>query len=97
MLRCPFSLERMIRVTDGGQVICLAEKNAPGRFPTPAGPDLFGDVARNFQVFDPLDLIVELTRHIPDTRKHLTRSFGFYFLRGARSPRQSPGHARRRR
>ena len=51
----------------------------------PAGGDLFGGspgvspgVARNFQVFDALDFIAELTQHIPDARRHLTRYFGFY-------------------
>jgi hypothetical protein len=81
MLRCPFSLERMIRVTDQGTVLYLAEKNAPQRFPDPARADLFGGspgVARNFQVFEALDFIAELTQHIPEPRKHLVRYFGFY-------------------
>ena len=78
MLRCPFSLQRMIRVTDEGKVIYRAEKPDCQRFPEPADPDLFGDVARNFQVFDPLDFIAELTQHIPDPRKHLVRYCGFY-------------------
>ncbi len=81
MLRCPFSLARMIRVTDQGQVIYLAEKNAPQRFPKPASENLFADVSRNFQLFDPLDFIAELTQHIPDTRKHLVRYFGWYSSR----------------
>ncbi len=78
MLRCPFSLERMIRVTNDGKVIYLAEKKACRRFPKPASPDLFGGVSRNFQVFDPLDFIAELTQHIPEPRRHLVRYFGFY-------------------
>jgi hypothetical protein len=81
MLRCPFSLERMIRVTEQGKVIYLAEKKACRRFPMPASPDLFSGpsgVARNFQVFDALDFIAELTQHIPDPRKHLVRYFGWY-------------------
>ncbi len=78
MLRCPFSLDRMIRVTDEGKVLYLAEKKTPRRFPKPASGDLLGHVARNFQVFDPLDFIAELTQHIPDTRRHLTRYFGWY-------------------
>ena len=81
MLRCPFSLARMIRVTDQGQVIYLAEKNGPQRFPKQASENLFGDVSRNFQLFDPLDFIAELTQHIPDTRKHLVRYFGWYSSR----------------
>ena len=63
------------------RVIYLAEKNAPQRFPKPASENLFGDVSRNFQLFDPLDFIAELTQHIPDTRKHLTRYFGWYSSR----------------
>jgi hypothetical protein len=78
LLRCPFSLQRLIKVTPGGQVLYLAEKRACRRFPRPASPDLFGDVARNFQVFDPLDFIAELTQHVPQPRKHLVRYFGFY-------------------
>ena len=48
-------------------------KKACRRFPKPAGGDLFGGspgvspgVARNFQVFDALDFIAQLTQHIPD-------------------------------
>ena len=75
MLRCPFSLQRMLRVTAEGKVLYLAEKKTPRRFSNPASADLFGGVARNFQLFDPL-LFSELTQHIPDTRKHLGRNFG---------------------
>jgi hypothetical protein len=87
MLRCPFSLQRVIRVTPEGQVLYRAENKEPRHFPKPASPDLFGGVARrsarrlstgNFQLFDPLDFIAELTQHIPDARKHLVRSFGWY-------------------
>ena len=78
MLRCPFSIQRVIRVTDQGQVLYRAEKTTPHRFPRPASPDLFGDTARNFQLFDPLDFIAELTQHIPDARKHPGRAFGWY-------------------
>jgi hypothetical protein len=112
MLRCPFSLQRLIRVTDEGKVIYRAEKPDCHPFPQPAGPDLFGGVSRNFQVFDPLDFIAELTQHIPDTRKHLTHYFGFYSCAargrrakahaahdaaaGADNSRTSPHQARRR-
>ena len=78
MLRCPFSLQRLIRVTDQGKVIYLAEKKTCRRFPKPASPDLFNGTARNFQVLDALDFIAELTQHIPDPRTHLVRYFGFY-------------------
>jgi hypothetical protein len=35
-------------------------------------------VARNFQVFDPLDFIAELTQHVPEPNKHLVRYFAWY-------------------
>ena len=67
-------------------MIYLAEKKACRRFPKPAGGAIFGGVspgvspgvARNFQVFDALDFIAELTQHIPDPRTHLVRYFGWY-------------------
>ena len=37
MLRCPFSLEQLIRVTEQGKVIYLAENRSRQRFPA-AGP-----------------------------------------------------------
>ena len=74
MLRCPVSLQRMLRVTAEGKVLYLAETKAPRRFPKPASGDLFGGVARNFQLFDPLDFIAELTQHIPDARRRKPRS-----------------------
>ncbi len=80
--------------TRQGKVLYRAERKACRRFPKPASGDLFGDVARNFQFFDPLDFIAELTRHIPDARKHLTRSFGFYSNKarglGAKANREHP-------
>ena len=54
MLRCPFSLQRMIRVTSEGKVLYRAEKRVPRRFPQPGAQTLLAGVARNFQVFDPL-------------------------------------------
>jgi hypothetical protein len=112
MLRCPFSLERMIRVTPDGKILYRAEKSDCRRFPEPARPDLFGGAARNFQVFEPLDFIAELTQHIPEPHKHLVRYFGWYSsaTRGRRAQAHrrpdhtvqihddhpSPGPARRR-
>jgi hypothetical protein len=69
------SLERLIRVTPEGKVLYLTERSTPRRFPGPASSNLFGDVARNFQLFDPLKFIAEHTQHIPDARKHLGRAF----------------------
>jgi hypothetical protein len=58
--------------------VCADWQSAGIHFPKPASPDLFGGVRRNFQVFDPLDFIAELTQHIPEPRTHLVRYFGWY-------------------
>jgi hypothetical protein len=78
MARSPFSLARLIRITRTGQVVYHAEKHRPHRFPDPAGDDLFGGIARNFQLFEPLDVLAELTQHIPDQGEHLVRYYGYY-------------------
>jgi len=78
MARCPFSLARVAKVTDSGQVIYRAEKPECRPFPKPASRDLFGGVPRNFQVFDALDFLAEVTQHIPDKGEHLVRYYGWY-------------------
>jgi len=44
-------------------------------------------VKRNFQIFDPLDFLAELTQHIPNKGEHLIRYYGHYSnkARGMRS------------
>jgi hypothetical protein len=63
-LRCPFSQARMIQVTEAGKVIYKTEHNAVGRFPEPGDEELLAGPSRNFQVFDPLDFLAEVTQHI---------------------------------
>jgi len=72
MVRCPLSLARVVRVTDSGSVVYRAEKHACRRFPKAASPDLEGGPRRNFQVFDALDYIAEVTQHIPDKGEQST-------------------------
>ena len=78
MARNPFSLSRIIRITQSGKVLYKAERDHIHPFPEPASPDLFGGVARNFQVFEPLDFLAELTQHIPNKGEHLVRCYGCY-------------------
>jgi hypothetical protein len=78
LARSPFSLARLIRITPAGQVLYKAEKDHCQRYPEPASDDLFGGVARNFQVFEPLDFLAELTQHIPNKGEHLVRYYGCY-------------------
>jgi len=78
ILRCPFSLARIVRLTDDGSVLYRAENGHCRRFPGPASADLRGGPKRNFQVFSALDFLAELTQHIPDKGEHLVRYYGWY-------------------
>jgi len=73
MLRCPFSLARVVRLTAEGSVIYRAEEDHCRRFPGPASGNLRGGPQRNFQVFSALDFLAEVTRHIPKKGEHLVR------------------------
>jgi len=55
----------MIEVTDAGKVIYKTEHNAVGRFPEPGDGELLAGPSRNFQVFEPLDFLAEVTQHVP--------------------------------
>jgi hypothetical protein len=81
-------------VTDAGKVIYKTEHNAVGRFPEPGDEELLAGPSRNFQVFDPLDFLAEVTQHIPD-REHLIRYYGWYSnkTRGQSAKRQPPATA----
>jgi len=46
--RCPFSLSRMIKVTESGQVIYKTEHGDCHKFPDPASDTLQSGVSRNF-------------------------------------------------
>ena len=47
---------------------------------------------RNFQIFDPLDFLAEVTQHIPEQGEHLIRYYGWYSnkKRGQRAMAQPP-------
>jgi Putative transposase len=77
-LRCPFSQARMIEITGEGKVICKTADNRLGGFPEAAREDLLAGPKRNFQVFDPLDFLAEVTQHVPDPGEHLIRYYGWY-------------------
>jgi len=61
-----------------------------GRFPEPGDEELLAGPSRNFQVFDPLDFLAEVTQHIPEPGSHLVRYYGWYSnkTRGQRAQRQ---------
>ena len=78
MARCPFSLSRLVRITEEGQVVYKAEKEHCQEYPEPASEELHNGAARNYQVFEPLDFLAELTQHIPNKGEHLIRYYGCY-------------------
>ena len=78
MTRCPFSLSRLVKVTETGQVIYKAEKDACRAFPDPQRDELARGPKRNFQILDPLEFLAEFTQHIPPKGAHLIRYYGWY-------------------
>jgi hypothetical protein len=90
-------VDRLVKATPQGKVLSRAEWRACRRFPGPDNRDLFNGVSHDFQVFDPLDLIAGLTRHVPEPNKQLARSFGWYpnQARGLRARGARAGHQNR--
>lgn len=78
MTRCPFSLARMVKVSDSGQVVYQAEKQVCQAYPDPNGDGTTSGVKRNFQILPVLDFLADFTQHIPDKGSHLTRYYGWY-------------------
>lgn len=78
MTRCPFSLSRLVKVSDTGQIVYQAEKQACRPFPDPQGDGTQAGVKRNFQILPPLDFLAEFTQHIPPKGSHLSRYYGYY-------------------
>ena len=78
MTRCPFSLSRLVKVTDTGQVIYKAEKSSCRSFPEPTGDGMQAGPKRNYQILSPLDFLAEFTQHIPPKGSHLVRYYGWY-------------------
>ena len=52
---------RRIEVSDTGQVVYQAEKQACHAFPDPKGDGTQAGVKRNFQILSPLDFLAEFT------------------------------------
>ncbi len=52
MTRCPFSLSRLVKVSDTGHVIYQSEKQDCRAFPDPKGDGMQAGVPRNFQILE---------------------------------------------
>ena len=68
----------MVSVNEKGQVVYRAEKAEACRYPLFGDPNLSSGARRNFEVFEPLDFLAEITQHIPDQGTQLMRYFGWY-------------------
>jgi hypothetical protein len=85
MVRCPFSLSRLVKLTNPRQVVYKSETQACQAFPDPHADDLKAGAKRNFQILSPLDFLAEFTQHRPslcsDARpkgSHRIRYYGRY-------------------
>ena len=67
---------RLVKVTETGQVVYKAEKQACRAFPEPQGDGLKRGAQRNFQVLDPLEFLADFTQHIRPKGLRLTRYYG---------------------
>ncbi len=78
IVRCPFSLARMIKLTDDGKVIYRTSKTKCLRFPEQGNEQLKAGTSRNFQVFEPFQFLADVTQHISEKGQHQISYFGFY-------------------
>lgn len=76
--RCPFSLARMVSETKDGKIVYRASHANCIPFPLSGDRTLMAGIPRNFEVFDPLDFLAEVTQHIPNKGEHQVRYYGWY-------------------
>lgn len=77
--RCPFSLGRMVKLTEDDRVVYRAGHPQCIPFPKLGHEEtLNAGMRRNYQVFDPLDFLASVTQHIPNKGEHQVRYYGWY-------------------
>jgi hypothetical protein len=69
--RYPFSLARMVSVTNDGKILYRAGKAECIPFPKTGDKDLSPGMPRNYEIYDPLDFLAEVKQHIPNTTQKL--------------------------
>ena len=74
--RCPFSLDRILSVSDDGQVMYRAEKAKCQPFPILGNQELLRGISPNFEVLNPREFLAEITQHIPDPGMQMIRYYG---------------------
>lgn len=76
--RCPFSLTRMVSITKEGKILYRASHPKCIPFPLSGDKTLMKGTPRNYELYDPLDFLAEVTQHIPNKGEHQVRYYGFY-------------------
>lgn len=76
--RCPFSLRQMVSNTADGRIVYRTTHPNCLPFPLSGDKTLMKGIPRNFEVFEPLDFLAEVTQHIPNKGEHQIRYYGFY-------------------
>jgi len=68
----------MVSETKDGKVVYRASHANCIPFPISGDGTLMAGIPRNFEVFDPLDFLAEVTQHIPNKGEHQVRYYGWY-------------------
>jgi hypothetical protein len=68
----------MIQTTADGNVAYRATREKCVAFPTRNDTQFRRGVSRNFEIFEPLDFIAEVTQHIPEHGAQTVRYYGWY-------------------
>jgi hypothetical protein len=76
--RCPFSLSRMVSITKDSKVLYRAGNAKCIPFPKTGDKDLISGMPRNYEIYDPLDFLAEVTQHVPNKGEYQIRYYGRY-------------------
>ena len=76
----------------GGKILYRASHVNCIPFPISGDNSLMAGIPRNYEVFDPLDFLAEVTQHIPNKGEHQIRYYGAYSnkSRGMKAKAQKP-------
>ena len=88
----------MVSLTGNGKIFYRASKPGCIPFPKQGDPELEIGIPRNYEIFDPLDFLAQVTQHIPNKGEHQIRYYGWYsnkrrgMRRDQKSVAASPGN-----
>jgi hypothetical protein len=71
-------IHNFFTTSEDGKVIYRTGKSTCMRFPEHGDEQLKAGTLRNFQVFEPLEFLAEVTQHIPEKGQHQILYFGYY-------------------